>query len=99
MVRIHLSSLTNMKLLDFWAPWCPPCKQMNPILEEIERENPHFIVEKIDIDADPETAEKYGVMSIPTYIFEKDGKEVDRIIGATSKANLIKKYEGAIQND
>jgi thioredoxin 1 len=80
-----------IKLLDFWATWCPPCKQMNPIIEEIEKENPQFLIEKIDIDTQPEMAEKYGVMSIPTYVFEKDGKEVSRILGATSKGSIIEK--------
>ncbi len=80
-----------MKLLDFWAPWCPPCKVMNPIIEEIESENPDILVEKINIDEDSATAQEYNVMSIPTYVFVKDGKEVDRIIGATSKSNIINK--------
>ena len=63
---------------------------MNPIIEEIEFENSQFEIQKIDVDAQPEMSEKYGVMSIPTYVFEKDGKEVDRIVGATSKDSLLK---------
>lgn len=76
-------------LKDYWATWCPPCKQMNPIIEEIEAELPDVKVEKIDIDNNPEVAQADGVMSIPTYVVLNDGKEVARIVGATSKSNLL----------
>jgi thioredoxin 1 len=80
-----------VKLLDFWAEWCGPCKFMNPIIEELEKEMAGKVtIEKIDVDEHQDIAAKYGVMSIPTYIVEKDGKEVERIIGATSKENLTK---------
>ena len=80
---------TMLKLLDFWAEWCGPCKFMEPILEEIKKELAGKVdIEEINVDEKQDMAAKYQVMSIPTYVIEKDGQEVDRIIGATSKDNL-----------
>ena len=86
-----------VKILDFWATWCGPCKFMEPIIEEIEKElGSRVEFEKINVDEHQDIAAKYQVMSIPTYIVIKDEKEQERIIGATSKENFLKaisKYE------
>lgn len=80
-----------LKLLDFWAEWCGPCKFMEPILDELEKELAGKVtIEKINVDENQETASKFQVMSIPTYVVVKDDREVERIIGATSKDNLLK---------
>ena len=80
-----------LKVLDFWAEWCGPCKFMEPIIEELEKELAGKIeFEKINVDENQDKAAQFQVMSIPTYIFLKDDKEVDRIIGATGKENFVK---------
>ena len=78
-------------LLDFWAPWCGPCKAMAPILEEIEKELGDKIkIDKINVDESQDMASSHNVMGIPTYIIVKEGKEVGRKVGVTSKADLLK---------
>lgn len=80
-----------VKLIDFWAPWCSPCRIMNPIIDELAKELGDKIeVVRINVDENPNEASKYGVMSIPTYVIEKDGQEVGRKIGVTPKAELLK---------
>ncbi len=77
-------------LVDFWAPWCGPCKMVAPVLEEIAKEKAGVLtVAKIDIDANPTSARDFQVISIPTLILFKDGKPVTRIVGAKGKAALL----------
>ena len=80
-----------LKILDFWAEWCGPCKFMEPIIEDLEKELAGTVeFEKINVDQNQDRAASYQVMSIPTYIILKDDKEQERIIGATSKDNFLK---------
>ena len=76
-------------LVDFWAEWCGPCKQIEPILEEISKEKKDLInIYKINIDNNPEVPQKYGVRGIPTLMFFNDGKLVDTKVGSLSKSLL-----------
>ena len=75
-------------LIDFYADWCGPCRMVAPVVEEIAKENASVVVGKINVDDDPELAQAYGVMSIPTLIVLKGGKEVARSTGARPKAQI-----------
>lgn len=78
-------------LVDFWATWCGPCKMIAPVLEEIASEKAGELkVVKLDVDANPNTARDFQVVSIPTLILFKDGEPVKRIVGAKGKAALLR---------
>lgn len=76
-------------LVDFYAEWCGPCKMISPILENISNERSDIKVVKVNVDNSNELAQKYGVMSIPTLILFKDGKEINKNIGFLSKDEII----------
>jgi thioredoxin 1 len=81
-------------LVDFWANWCGPCKMITPIIEELAKEYQNKMkIGKLDVDSSPKTATSYAVMSIPTLIFFKNGKVMNQVVGALSKADLKRKIE------
>ncbi|MBP3890893.1 MAG: thioredoxin [Solobacterium sp.] len=76
-------------LLDFWASWCGPCKMLAPIVEEIANENTDIKVGKVNVDEQPQLAQQFGIMSIPTILVFKDGKVANQTVGYQPKENLL----------
>ncbi|MEA4932613.1 MAG: thioredoxin [Lawsonibacter sp.] len=77
-------------MVDFWADWCGPCKMLGPVIEELAGQySEKVVVGKVDVDEEQELAIRYGVMSIPTVIFFKDGKEMERKVGVMPKDVLV----------
>ncbi len=92
------STIANgVTLVDFWAEWCGPCKMMAPALDELaDQYADQVTVAKVNVDNESELAQQHGVSSIPTLVIFKDGEEVKRIVGVTSKANLGEALDEAL---
>jgi len=76
-------------LLDFWATWCGPCKMIAPVVEQIAKENPHITVGKVNVDEQPELAQEFGIMSIPTLVVLKNGEVVNQASGYRPKEQIL----------
>ena len=96
--KTEIEDSKGLSMVDFWAPWCGPCQSAGPVVEALAGEYKDKIkVVKVNVDDNQATASKFGVMSIPTFIFFKDGKEVDRKVGLPSKEVIKEIIEGLLQ--
>ena len=87
---------TEAVLVDFWAPWCGPCRIVAPHLEELDAEREDIRVVKLNVDDNPQTAATYNVMSIPTLLLFKNGQVAHQIVGALPKNRLVQELEPAL---
>ena len=90
----EITSSANPMIVDFWAPWCGPCRMVGPVIDQIAEEYAGKVtIGKVNVDENPGTAGKYGIMSIPTIILFKDGEPAKKVIGARSKADFEREFE------
>ena len=83
----------KLMMVDFWASWCGPCRMLGPVIEQLYNQYPDVVVGKVNVDDEQELAMRYGVMSIPTVIFFKDGKEIDRKVGVMPPEAFVQVLE------
>jgi thioredoxin len=89
-----VSNASEPLLVDFWAPWCAPCRMLSPLVEEIAGENVgKFKVTKVNVEESPRTSEKFGIRSIPTLLFFKAGEKRDQTVGVLGKAEIIRRLQ------
>ena len=80
-------------LLDFWASWCGPCMMVSPLVDEIAEETNEYLIGKVNVDEEPQLAQAFGIVSIPTLVVMQDGKVIKQALGARPKADILKVLE------
>ncbi len=94
-VKVNINNFEEIRgsekqvLLDFYADWCGPCRMVSPVVDEIAKENPQLLVGKINVDEEPELAQKFGVSSIPMLVAMKNGEIIGKSVGAKPKAQIL----------
>jgi thioredoxin 1 len=89
-----IQSSEKPMVIDFWAPWCGPCRALSGTLDEVAEAHPEWVIAKVNIDEEPELAEKYSIRAIPTFLFfNANGNLVDRSVGGITKGDLLAKLE------
>src|SRR5262245_20248340 len=92
-----LATTEELLLVDFWAPWCGPCRAISPVLEALERDQAGRVkLAKVNVDEEPALAARYGIRSIPTILLVKNGRIVDTVVGAVPRATLEAKIDKAL---
>jgi thioredoxin 1 len=85
---------SQLSVVDFWAEWCGPCRAIGPVIDELSKEYAGKVkVGKVNVDENPQISMNFGITSIPAILFIKDGKVVDKLVGAQPKSNFVKKIE------
>ena len=96
----NIASLKNGNLplvIDFWAPWCGPCRMVSPIISELaEKYDGKIVVGKCDVEENDELAAEFGIRNIPTFLFFKNGLQVDKMVGAQSREKFEEKFEALL---
>ena len=98
-INVNKSSFEQVRnsekpvLLDFYADWCGPCRMVSPLVDEIAKENPQYLIGKINVDNEPELAQAFGVVSIPTLVVMKNGKIKEQSTGAMPKDQILAMLE------
>jgi len=95
--EVEVLSSDKLVVVDFWAPWCGPCRLVGPILDEIADDNDGKLkVVKVNVDENPELAQRYGIRGIPTMMFFKGGEQVDMTVGAAAKDRIQEKVDALL---